>query len=82
MFGHGCQSGQPLKKKIRKVQIDFKEGRLMLMPSIFDDNLFDDFFRDLPFYDDKADRRSREETVWTSCSNLMKTDIKEKKRWI
>ena len=28
----------------------------MLMPSIFNDNLFDDFF-DFPFYDDKADRK-------------------------
>ena len=30
----------------------------MLMPSIFGENLFDDFFNDFPFYyDDKAMRR-------------------------
>ena len=50
----------------------------MLMPSIFNDNLFDDFF-DFPFYDDKADRKIQRKTVWTSCRHLMKTDIKEKK---
>ena len=32
----------------------------MLMPSIFGENLFDDFFGDFPFYyDDRA------ETLWT-----------------
>lgn len=29
----------------------------MLMPSIFNDNVFDDFF-EFPFYDDKAERKS------------------------
>ena len=32
----------------------------MLMPSIFNDNLFDDFF-DLPFYDDKTEQKNVEE---------------------
>ena len=32
----------------------------MLMPSIFGENLFDDFFNEFPFYyDDKALRRKR-----------------------
>ena len=28
----------------------------MLMPSIFNDNVFDDFF-DFPFYDDRAEKK-------------------------
>ena len=40
----------------------------MLMPSIFGENLFDDFFG-FPFYDDKADKKVEKK--------LMKTDIKE-----
>ncbi len=38
----------------------------MLMPSIFNDNLFDDFFN-LPFYDDKADRKDPEK----NCTDIM-----------
>ena len=52
----------------------------MLMPSIFGENLFDDFFDgDFPFYyDDRAMRRYREETLRTqSRAHIMKTDIKE-----
>ena len=29
----------------------------MLMPSIFGENLFDDFFNDFPFYDDNAGQK-------------------------
>ena len=29
----------------------------MLMPSIFGENLFDDFFNDFPFYEITPDRR-------------------------
>ena len=29
----------------------------MLMPSIFGENLFDDFFNDFPFYDDNAEQK-------------------------
>ena len=37
----------------------------MLMPSIFGENLFDDFFNDFPFYDyDKEMKNNRKETVW------------------
>lgn len=39
----------------------------MLMPSIFNDNLFDNFF-DFPFYDDRAERQAEKKLVWTSCS--------------
>ena len=50
----------------------------MLMPSIFNDNLFDDFF-DFPFYDNKADRKIQRKLYGHHAGNLMKTDIKEKK---
>ena len=50
----------------------------MLMPSIFGENLFDDFF-DFPFYDDKAERQIEKKLYGHHAHNLMKTDIKEKK---
>lgn len=46
----------------------------MLRPSIFNDNLFDDFF-EFPFFDDRAERK----LYGHHASNLMKTDIKEHK---
>ncbi len=42
------------------------------MPSIFNDNVFDDFF-DFPFYDDKAEKK----LYGHHAANLMKTDIQE-----
>ena len=53
----------------------------MLMPSIFNDNLFDDFF-DFPFYDDKADRKIQRKTVWTSCRQSDEDRYQREKRWI
>ena len=50
----------------------------MLMPSIFNDNLFDNFF-DFPFYDDRAERQAEKKLYGHHAANLMKTDIKEKK---
>ena len=45
----------------------------MLMPSIFNTNLFDDFF-DFPFYDDtKAEKK----LYGHHAANLMKTDVQE-----
>ena len=44
----------------------------MLMPSIFNDNVFDDFFG-FPFYDDKAEKK----LYGHHAANLMKTDIQE-----
>ena len=49
-----------------------------MLPSIFNDNLFDDFFN-FPFYDDKAERRAEKKLYGHHAHNLMKTDIKEKK---
>ena len=48
----------------------------MLMPSIFGENLFDDFFG-FPFYDDKADKKVEMKLYGRHAQNLMKTDIKE-----
>ena len=42
------------------------------MPSIFNDNVFDDFF-DFPFYDDRAEKK----LYGHHAANLMKTDIQE-----
>ena len=49
----------------------------MLMPSIFGEDLFDDFFDDFPFYDDKAERRLEKKLYGRRAQNLMKTDIRE-----
>ena len=45
----------------------------MLMPSIFGEDLFDEFMKDFPFYDDRAERK----LYGRRGRNLMKTDIKE-----
>ena len=50
----------------------------MLMPSIFGENLFDDFFNDFPFYyDDRATRNTEKKLYGHNASRVMKTDIKE-----
>ena len=46
----------------------------MLRPSIFNDNLFDDFF-EFPFFDDRAESK----LYGHNAKNIMKTDIKEHK---
>ena len=53
----------------------------MLMPSIFNNNLFDDDWFGFPFYGyaDKADNRAEKKLYGHHANNLMKTDIKEKK---
>ncbi len=49
----------------------------MLMPSIFGEDLFDDFMRDFPFYDDKQARKAEKKLYGHRGKNLMKTDIRE-----
>ena len=44
----------------------------MLMPGIFHDDVFDDFF-DFPFYDDRAEKK----LYGHHAANLMKTDVQE-----
>ena len=47
------------------------------LESIFGENLFDEFFNDFPFYDDKEERRLEKKLYGRRAQNLMKTDIKE-----
>ncbi len=49
----------------------------MLMPSVFGENLFDDFFGGFPFYDDKEMRNAEKKLYGRKADHLMKTDIKE-----
>ena len=49
----------------------------MLMPSIFGENLFDDFFGDFPFYYDKGMKDVEKKLYGRRASHVMKTDIKE-----
>ena len=53
----------------------------MLMPSIFNNNLFDDDWFGFPFYGyaDKAENRAEKKHNGQHANNLMKTDIKEMK---
>ena len=49
----------------------------MLMPSIFGENLFDDFMSDFPFLDDRDLRKTERKLYGHNAKRLMKTDIKE-----
>ena len=49
----------------------------MLMPSIFGEDMFDDFMRDFPFFDDRELRKADRKLYGHHAKNLMKTDIKE-----
>ncbi|MCI6887338.1 MAG: Hsp20/alpha crystallin family protein [Lachnospiraceae bacterium] len=49
----------------------------MLMPSIFGENLFDEFMRDFPFFDDRDEKKVEKKLYGHHSKNLMKTDIKE-----
>ena len=47
----------------------------MLMPSIFGEDMFDDFMRDFPFFDDG--NKIEKKLYGRHAKNMMKTDIKE-----
>ena len=49
----------------------------MLMPSIFGENLFDDFFTGFPFYDDHEMQNVEKKLYGKRADRVMKTDIKE-----
>ena len=49
----------------------------MLMPSIFGEDMFDDFMRDFPFFDDRELRKADRKLYGHHAKNLMKTDIKD-----
>ncbi len=52
----------------------------MMTPSIFGENLFDDFFDDLfdlPAIDDKAMQKAQRKLYGRHAANMMKTDVQE-----
>lgn len=52
----------------------------MMTPSIFGENLFDDFFDDLfdfPVFDDKAMQKAQKKLYGRHAANMMKTDVQE-----
>lgn len=50
----------------------------MLLPRVFSEDLFDDFFQDdFPFFDNRAGRDIEKKLYGRRAKNLMKTDIKE-----
>ena len=48
------------------------------MPSIFGENLFDEFMNDFPFFDDSDMRKAEKKLYGRRGKNIMKTDIQEK----
>ena len=50
----------------------------MLMPSIFGENLFDDWFDEFPFLNDNAMKDVEKKLYGKKAGRIMKTDIKEK----
>ena len=51
----------------------------MRMHNLFGEDLFDEFFRDFPFYDDRAEKRIAHKLYGHKGQHLMKTDVKERK---
>lgn len=52
----------------------------MMTPSIFGENLFDDFFGDFfdfPVFDDRAMQKAQKKLYGRHASNMMKTDVQE-----
>jgi len=52
----------------------------MMTPSIFRENLFDDFFddfMDFPVWDDRAMRKAQKNLYGRHAANMMKTDVQE-----
>ena len=52
----------------------------MMTPSIFGENLFDDFFDgllDFPAFDDKAMQKAQRKLYGRHAANMMKTDVQE-----
>ena len=49
----------------------------MLMPSIFGEDMFDEFMRDFSFFDENAGNKIEKKLYGRHAKNMMKTDIKE-----
>ena len=47
------------------------------MPSIFGEDMSDDFMRDFPFFDENAGNKIEKKLYGRHAKNMMKTDIKE-----
>ena len=54
----------------------------MLRPSIWTDDIFDDFMSDFdfPFFDDRDMRKAEKKLYGRRGKNMMKTDIKEREQ--
>ena len=48
-----------------------------MLPSIFNNNLFDDFFGFPFYYDNRTEDKAEKKLYGHHAGNLMKTDIKE-----
>ena len=51
----------------------------MLLPSIFGENLFDDFFDDVPFFDNRAENQIEKKLYGRHAHNVMKQEKKSGK---
>ena len=51
----------------------------MLVPSVFNDNLFDDLWNDFPWFDDRNLRKVEKKLYGQGARHMMRTDIKEHK---
>ena len=51
----------------------------MLVPSVFNDNLFDDLWNDFPWFDDRDLRKVEKKLYGQGARHMMRTDIKEHK---
>ena len=49
----------------------------MLMPSIFGEDMFDEFMRGFPFFDNSAENNVEKKLYGHNAKNIMTTDIKE-----
>lgn len=49
----------------------------MLMPSIYGENLFDDFFDDFPFFDNRDLHKAEKKLYGRKADRIMSTDVKE-----
>lgn len=49
----------------------------MLLPSMFGEDMFDEFMRDFPFFDDRDAKKAERKLYGRRGRNLMKTDVKE-----
>ena len=49
----------------------------MLMPSIYGENLFSDFFDDFPFFDNRDMKKAEKKLYGKHAGRIMSTDVKE-----